>query len=117
MASNHSSGAAPQVEKYENVHHIVPGPVLVKVLVALLILTFLTVFTAKFVHLGHAAIPVAFGIALVKALLVMAYFMGLKYDSKLNRVIFATGFLGLALLFFFSALDTFSRILQSSTLY
>lgn len=119
MSSNHqpSNGAQPQVETYENVHHIVPAATLMKILVILLVLTVLTVVTAKFVHLGHAAVPVAFAIALVKAFLVMGYFMGLKYDAKGNRIIFATGFLGLALLFFFCALDTFSRVLQNSTLF
>lgn len=117
MASNHSGGGQPQAETYANVHHIVPAALLTKVLLALVALTVLTVVTAKFVHLGPAAVPVAFGIALVKALMVMAYFMGLKYDSRANRWIFSTGFLGLALLFFFCALDTFSRVLQGSTLF
>ncbi|MBX3016874.1 MAG: cytochrome C oxidase subunit IV family protein [Bdellovibrionaceae bacterium] len=119
MASNHghSAGGQPQVENYANAHHIVPAALLTKILLALVALTVLTVVTAKFVHLGALAVPVAFGIALVKALMVMGYFMGLKYDTKGNRIIFATGFMGLALLFFFCALDTFSRVLQSNTLF
>ena len=96
-------------------HFIVPFAVLGKVCVALLVLTVLTVVTAQ-MHLGVLAAPVAFLIAFVKAMLVMAFFMGLKYDVKTNRIIFASGFLFLGLLFFFCALDIFTRIAQSSTL-
>lgn len=93
-----------------NEHHIIPFSVLRNVCVALLVLTILTVFTAKFVHLGPFASSVAFLIAFVKAMLVMAYFMGLKYDSKGNRLIFATGFFFLAVLAFFCVLDIWTRI-------
>jgi cytochrome c oxidase subunit 4 len=119
MASNHSQehGAPAQAEQYENVHHIVPAAMLMKILLILLVLTVLTVITAKFVYLGAAAVPVAFAIAILKAVLVMGYFMGLKYDTKGNRIIFATSFAGLGLLFFFCAIDVFSRVLQGSTLF
>ena len=40
----------------------------------------------------------------------MGYFMGLKYDSKENKMIFASGFFFLALLIFFCLLDIFSRV-------
>lgn len=117
MASNHSTSSADAtIENYDGAHHIVPGSTLTKILWILLVLTVLTVVTAKFVHLGVFAVPVAFAIALVKAMLVMGYFMGLKYDSMGNKIIFATGFIGLGLLFFFCALDTFSRVFQGTTL-
>lgn len=96
-------------------HHIIPFSVLSKVAVALLLLTALTVATAR-MQLGMLAAPVAFIIAFVKAMLVMAFFMGLKYDAKSNRAIFASGFAFLALLFFFCALDIWTRIGQNSTL-
>ena len=97
-------------------HHVVPFDVLAKVAVGLLILTALTVVTAKFVHLGPIASLVAFSIAAAKAFMVMAYFMGLKYDVKSNRIIFGLGFFFLALLFFFCALDIWTRIGQHNTL-
>lgn len=115
MAANHSS-SSQSVSHDHGGHHVVPAALLTKILSILIVLTVLTVVTAKFLHMGHLAVPVAFAIALVKALLVIGYFMGLKYDSKGNMIIFATGFVGLALLFFFSALDTFSRVFQGSTL-
>lgn len=96
-------------------HHVVPFGVLRNVAVGLLILTALTVGASR-LHLGVLEAPVAFLIAFIKAMLVMAFFMGLKYDTKLNRIIFATGFFFLAVLFFFSALDIWSRISQTTTL-
>lgn len=106
MASNqHEAGG----------HHIVPAAILGKVAVALLVLTGLTVGAAQ-MHLGALEAPVAILIALVKAFLVMAFFMGLKYDTKMNRAIFLSGFAFLALLFLFCALDIHSRVNQISTL-
>lgn len=102
-------------DQHEGGHHIVPAKVLGRVAVALLGLTVLTVVTAR-MHLGVLATPIAFAIALVKAFLVMAFFMGLKYDTKLNRAIFLAGFAFLGLLFFFCALDIYSRVAQVSTL-
>lgn len=99
----------------QNEHHIISSKILVNVCFALLGLTLLTVVTAR-MHLGIMAAPIAFLIAAVKAYLVMAYFMGLKYDDKSNRLIFAAGFAFLALLFFFAAIDVFTRIPATSTL-
>lgn len=96
-------------------HHIIPYKVLTRVCIALLILTALTVICAR-LDLGLFATPVAFLIAITKAMLVMAFFMGLKYDAVSNRLIFATGFIFLLLFFFFSALDIWTRVFQGNTL-
>lgn len=101
--------------KHTDDHFVIPASILNKVLLALLALTALTVVTAR-MHLGLMAAPVAFGIAITKALLVMAYFMGLKYDDKSNRIIFSTGFIFLVVFFVFSVLDIYTRVLQNSTL-
>lgn len=92
-----------------SVHFTVPFETLKRVGLILAVMTVLTVVTAKFVHLGILAPFVAFAIAGYKAYLVMAHFMGLKYDVKGNRLIFATGFAFLALLMFFCALDIYTR--------
>jgi cytochrome c oxidase subunit 4 len=96
-------------------HHIIPFAVLSRVCVALLILTALTVAASR-MHLGMFEAPVAFLIAAVKAGLVMGFFMGLKYDVRSNKLIFATGYFFLALLFFFCALDIWTRVFQPATL-
>jgi len=102
-------------EAHASPHFVVPYATLRNVAFALLGFTALTVITAQ-MHLGWAAAPIAFLIALMKALLVMAYFMGLKFDAPLNRLIFACGFIFLSLLYIFSALDIFNRIPQLPTL-
>ncbi len=101
-------------------HHITPFSTYLKVAGALFLLTFLTVGA----HVLKEHYPVlqpfgglvAFAIAAVKAYLVMAWFMHLKYDVPSNRIIFSTGFVFLAILFFFSALDIFTRVYQGSVL-
>lgn len=90
-------------------HHVIPYSILINVMWALLALTVLTVVTAKFVHMGPFAALVAFTIAAVKAYLVLAYFMGLKYDTLQNRLIFSTGFIFLAILMFFCVVDIATR--------
>ena len=96
-------------------HHIIPLKTYFKVAIALFILTILTV-TFHEMHLGALAGPVAFLIAAVKASLVLLYFMHLKYDNMMNRVIFGSAFFFLLLLISFSALDIWTRIQNVSTL-
>lgn len=102
---------------HNNTHHITPISTYLKVAGALFILTFLTVgFHAIHTYLGAWATVIAFLIAGVKAYLVLAYFMHLKYDTMMNRMIFATGFFFLALLFIISAIDIWSRMNFTSPL-
>lgn len=97
--------------------HVTPFSVYVKVAGTLFALTFLTVAAhAIQEHLEPFAAVVAFGIASVKAYLVMAFFMHLKYETKMNRAIFISGFLFLILLFAICTLDIYTRIAQSSVL-
>ena len=105
MGDNHQEGG----------HFVVPFNTLRNVAVGLLVLTVLTVATAR-MHLGALAAPIAFLIAFIKAMLVMSYFMGLKFDAKMNRWIFATGFFFLALLYAFSVMDIWTRVVQTNTL-
>ena len=70
---------------HETPHHITPYKVYAAVLVTLLALTFLTVWVAHF-HLGSLSIGVALLIACVKATLVLFYFMHLKFDHLIFKV-------------------------------
>ena len=118
MANNHHNHNlnAPGAEG-EDLFHITPFPVYLKVAGALFVLTFLTVgFHAIHQYLGPFANIIAFAIAGVKAFLVLAYFMHLKYDTKLNRWMFGAGFFFLLLLFTICAIDAFSRVAVSSPL-
>lgn len=98
-------------------HHITPLNVYLKVAGALFVLTFLTV-TAHVLksHFEPFAALIAFAIAAVKAYLVMAWFMHLKYDVPSNRIIFSLGFIFLALLFGICMLDIMTRVPQGSVL-
>ena len=72
----------------------------VKVLVALLVLTVITV-SVSYIHFGQWGlhflnILVAMLVATVKGSLVCLYFMHLKEDNRMNQVIFISAFLFLA---------------------
>jgi cytochrome c oxidase subunit 4 len=97
-------------------HHIVPLNVFYKVFATLILFTVLTVFTAKFVDLGAFNGLLAFAIATFKGFLVMAYFMHLKYDEKINRLIICSSFVFVFLLFIFCVLDIATRVSQQSAL-
>ncbi len=66
----------------EHHDHVVPVPVYLGVFMALLVGTAITV-GAAFVDLGAWNTPVAMAIAITKAMLVILYFMHVKYGNKL----------------------------------
>ena len=96
-------------------HHIIPLKTYWAVFGALIVLTVITVLAARF-DFGALNTVVAFGIASVKAGLVLAIFMHLKYDNKLNRVIIGSGVFFLVLLWVFLVLDLATRVQHQSTL-
>jgi cytochrome c oxidase subunit 4 len=100
-------------------HHIVSLETYGKILGILLVLTAVTVLVAKPVtgfDMGIFNAAIAFGIASIKASLVLAIFMHLKYDNRLNLVIFLSGVFFLIVMYLFSVLDIYSRIPEKSTL-
>jgi cytochrome c oxidase subunit 4 len=97
--------------------HITPTSTYFKVAMVLFLLTILTVTAHHYKDfLGVLAGPVAFIIALIKAIFVILWFMHLKDDTNMNRVIFGTGFLALLLLFLFSYGDIITRVHEVSPL-
>ncbi len=88
--------------------HIIPFNIYMKVISALLVLTVITVAAAQ-VDFGSLNTVIAMLIASVKAGLVLAFFMHLKYDDKLYAVAFGTAIFFLVLLYFFSILDVYTR--------
>ena len=101
----------------ESVHHVTPLNVYLKVAAALFGLTFLTIAAHSVrEHLQPFAAVIAFSIATVKAYLVVAFFMHLKYETNINKAVFISGFLFLALLFVICTLDIYTRVLQNSVL-
>ena len=82
-------------------HHIVSVSMCIKVWLSLLVLSVVTVAAAQ-VDLGLMNFPLAMLIATAKAALVVFFFMGLKYDSNENRVIFFSSFFNFYLFFLLS---------------
>jgi cytochrome c oxidase subunit 4 len=86
-----------QVKHAEHEHHIVSPKVYVVILFALLVGTAATVW-ASFIDLGAWSPVVALFIATTKAMLVVLFFMGVKYSTKLTKLAVISGiflFLGL----------------------
>ena len=113
-SKNHSVKSGHD-DHHDDVYHVTPFSIYLKVAGALFALTFLTV-GAHNLHLGAFAAPIAFFIATIKAALVMLWFMHLKNENLTNRVVFASGFFFLFLLFIFCVLDIYTRVAVTNTL-
>ncbi|MHC5005586.1 MAG: cytochrome C oxidase subunit IV family protein, partial [Planctomycetota bacterium] len=87
------------------VGHIVPVRYLVATGLALLVLTVVTVWIAQF-HFGAANIFVALAIAVLKASLVVLFFMHLRWDRPFNSFIFIASIAFVALFIAFALTDT-----------
>lgn len=100
---------------HDSEHHIIPLQVYLKIFATLIFLTIITVWVTRF-DFGAFNAVVAFLIASVKASLVLGYFMHLKYDNMMNRVIFISGVFFLIVLYFFCFVDEITRVFEKSTL-
>ena len=89
-------------------HHILPIKTYFKVFGALLGLTGLTTWIA-YQDLGFLNTPVALGIASLKVVVVILYFMHVKYSSKLVWVAAVAGLYWLLILFGFLMCDYVTR--------
>jgi cytochrome c oxidase subunit 4 len=100
--------------------HVIVGPFTLRSVLAILL--FFTLLTVGLAQLETAImgwfdiqlpwwvnVAVAMSIAVVKSLLVMGYFMQLKYDNPINTVLMLFTFGALAIFLFFTGLDLFSR--------
>ena len=102
-------------------HHVFSDTVLKRTFFVLVGLTFLTVILALFergfgdffgytvtfprIPFGPLSVPIALGIAGVKAYVVAAYFMGLKYERGTNVLVFVGSLVFLVIFFAFTFLD------------
>ena len=89
-------------------HVIVPVGTYVLVFLALFILTILTYFAA--IHdFGWLNTPIALGIAFTKASLVVIFFMGVRYNTPLTKVVVFSGLVWLLIMFGLTMGDYVSR--------
>jgi cytochrome c oxidase subunit 4 len=83
--------------RIEHVEHHLPKNLYFMIFGALMVLTAITVGLA-YVNLGQLNIVVALTVAIVKASLVVMFFMHLKYESPLTKVVLGAGVFWLVLL-------------------
>jgi cytochrome c oxidase subunit IV len=95
-------------EPHEHAHTIVGPGVYVAILFALLIGTALTVW-ASFLELGLWNPVIALAIATSKVSLVVLFFMGVKYSSKLTKLTVFAGIFTFMILISLTLADYISR--------
>jgi cytochrome c oxidase subunit IV len=88
--------------------HISPKSTYYTIFGTLMVLTAVTVAVA-FVNLGAFNFPVAISIAILKATLVVLFFMHVKYSSRLTKIIVGTGIFFLLVMFVLTMTDYVSR--------
>ena len=94
--------------------HIVPLRVYIGIFVALLLLTALTTGVA-YIDLGAFNTVAALAIAVVKMLLVVLFFMHVKYSSGLTKVFILAGVLFFAILVTLTLADELTRLRLETT--
>jgi cytochrome c oxidase subunit 4 len=99
--SNEEFGGHPD----HGVGHVVSMKVLGTVFGALVLLTVITV-AASYVNFGEANLIVALAIAVLKATLVVLYFMHLRWDKPFNSIVFVGCLIFVALFISLAMLDT-----------
>ena len=88
--------------------HVTPRKTYFAIFFALLILTYATIAVSR-VDLGRLNTIVALAIAVTKAVLVVLFFMHIRYSTRLTKLVVVGGFLWLALLIGFTMTDIVSR--------
>src|SRR3954465_14410965 len=88
--------------------HVSPKSTYYAIFGALMVLTGLTV-GASMVNLGSLNFPVAISIAILKATLVVLFFMHAKYSSRLTKLVIGGAFFFLMCLFGLTMTDSLSR--------
>jgi len=88
--------------------HVAPKSLYYSIFGALMVFTIITVEVATH-NFGILNFPVAIGIAIAKATLVILFFMHAKYSSKLTKLFVGTAFFFLAILLGLTMTDYLSR--------
>jgi|PlaIllAssembly_1097288.scaffolds.fasta_scaffold147679_3 cytochrome c oxidase subunit 4 len=95
-------------EYQEYIEHHVPKRTYFAVFGALMLLTLMTVAVA-FVDLGRFNVLVALAVAVVKATMVVLFFMHVKYSSRLVQLVVVASLVWLGFLFGITMVDYLSR--------
>jgi cytochrome c oxidase subunit 4 len=97
-------------------HHILPVRVYLGVFVALMALMVATVIFA-YMDLGVFNNVVAMVIAISKTVLIMLFFMHLRYSSRLTQIFGIIGFVFLVILVAFTLSDYFTRTVTKASCF
>ncbi len=89
-------------------HVVTPVRTYVAIFLSLLVLTAVTYFVATR-DFGVMNTPIALAVALLKASLVVIYFMGVRYNTPLTKVVVVGGFFWLFILFGLTLNDYLTR--------
>ena len=89
-------------------HQVVPVKNYVFIFLALIALTITTVAVSR-IELGEYNFIVAITIAVIKAVLVILFFMHVKQSSSMTKLFVGAGFFWMAILLVFVLSDYFSR--------
>jgi cytochrome c oxidase subunit 4 len=95
-------------QQTEHTDHVVPVKTYIGVFLALMIGTMLTTAVA-FVDLGRWNTVVALAIAVTKMLFVILFFMHVKYNPGLTRIVIVGAFFWLGIMICFSMADELTR--------
>jgi cytochrome c oxidase subunit 4 len=88
--------------------HLVPLTLYYTVFAWLMVLLIITLVAAYF-NLGSLNLPIAMTIAVIKAALVLLFFMHLRWSTNLVKFISVSAFFWLSIMFFLTLSDYFSR--------
>ena len=88
--------------------HVAPIKLYLGIFGSLMVLTAITI-AVSFINLGSLNFPLALAIAIVKATLVILFFMHLKYSSRLTKLVCGSAFFFLIVLFGLTMSDYLSR--------
>jgi len=88
--------------------HVVPVRIYLTIFAVLLVLTAVTVIVSG-IDLGRMNTVVALAIAVTKALLVILYFMHVRYSTRLTWLVLSAGFVWLGILILFTMSDILTR--------
>ena len=88
--------------------HIVSAKIYLVIFAALLVMTGVT-YEVSLLDLGRLNVIVALTIAVIKAVLMVLYFMHVRYSSRLTWVVVVSGFFWLAILIALTMSDYLTR--------
>ena len=106
--TDHATATAGNGEFMQEAEHLVPIRVYLTIFALLMMFTAITV-GVSFLDLGPFNTLVAIVIAVTKMMLVILYFMHVRYSSRLTWAVVAGGFFWLALLLLLTLGDYLTR--------